>query len=120
MLNNCLQEWPGISVGRFPQGFPPILQLSRGNDQYLCGNKNIHMMVVIWITPIHSSVNPSRVYSFHPKQSTKMHHGKRESHGNITNIIQKQVILQLSNQSVASRAQLNQNVIWGIISPNKS
>ena len=34
-------------------------------------------------------------------------------------IIQKPVILQLSNPSVASTAGLNQNVIWGIVSPNR-
>ena len=35
------------------------------------------------------------------------------------NIVQKQVISQLSNLSLASAARLIQNVIYGIISPNR-
>ena len=83
----------------------------RGKDRY---RKNIHygqhliaiISVCEWdgVRPTHCSVDPIGVYPFHPKQSTKMLHDKRESHGNDVISPNKTVILQLSNPSVGSRA----------------
>ena len=46
-----------------------------------------------------------------PKQSTRMLHGKRESHGNVA-ISPNEGDITTSNASVASTDGGNQNVIW--------
>ena len=83
---------------------------------------NIYLIAIIsvceWdgVRPIHCSIE---VYPFHPKQSTKMLHDKRESHGNDVISPKKTCDIATFQPICRFKSWVNQNVIWGIISPNR-
>ena len=79
------------------------------------------ILVCEWdgITPIHSSVKPHWDLLILPKTINQNAPCEKRITWECCNIVQKQVISQLSYPSVDSTTWLNQNVIWGIISPNR-